>query len=178
MEQNNYKEEIVNLLSKGKDYARSIAKKLSTNHTTINRKLKELRKENIIDYKEEGRNKTYFLKETIEAKEYRIIAEKHKLLKIIKKYPELREIIGNIKENKKIKLAMIFGSYAKQKAKSDSDIDLYIETENPEIKKELSRISEKLSIKTGKLDKDSPLAKEIKKDHVIVKGTESYCERY
>jgi len=68
MEQKDYKLEIMNELLKGENHVRGIAKKLNINHMTIARKIKELEKENVADYREEGKNKRYFLKKTIEAK--------------------------------------------------------------------------------------------------------------
>ena len=35
----------------------------------------------------------------------------------------------------------------------------------------------KLSVKTGIFDMDSPLVREIVKEHIIVKGVEDYVER-
>ena len=62
MEQKDYKLEIVNELLNNKNHIRGIAKKLDINHMTIVRKIKELAKDNVVDYREEGKNKTYFLK--------------------------------------------------------------------------------------------------------------------
>ena len=177
MEQNiDYKLEVVNELLKEKDYIRNLAKKLKTNHMTILRRIKELFDLNIVDYKEEGKNKVYFLKETIEARTTINIAEGYKLTKIIRKYPNLRRIIEKFQENKKISLAVLFGSYAKEILGKKSDIDIYIETTAQELKKELEKLDSKLSIKIGKYSKDNPIIKEIKKNHVIIKGVERYYE--
>ncbi len=177
MEQKDYRLEIVNILLKEKDHVRKIAKRLNINHMMITRKLKELLKENAVDFKKEGKNKVYFLKKTIEAKTYSFITEEYILLKTIKKYPQLRKIIEKIQKNKNIKLAILFGSYAKGLAKKDSDIDLFIETKNKKIKKELSLIDSKLSIKIGTYNKKNNLIKEINKNHVIIKGIERYYEK-
>ena len=94
MEHNiDYKLEVVNELLKEKNHLRNLAKMLKTNHMTVLRRIKELFDSNIVDYKEEGKNKVYFLKETIEAKTTINIAECYKLIKIIRKYPNLRRII-------------------------------------------------------------------------------------
>ena len=87
---------------------------------------KELAKENVVDYKKEGRNKTYFLKKTIEAKNYISTAENYRLNQILKKYPHLRGIIGKIQKDSRIKLAILFGSYAKRTFNDSSDIDVAI----------------------------------------------------
>ena len=171
-----YRFEVINELLKEKNHIRNIAKNLKTNHMTILRRIKELFDLNVIDYKEEGKNKVYFLKDTIEAKTNILMVENYKLIKIITKYPNLRRIIEKIQLNKQVRLAVLFGSYAKEIPKKESDIDVYIETNSQDLKKELEKIDSKLSIKIGKYNKDNPLIKEIKKNHVIIKGIEKYYE--
>ena len=143
----------------------------------IVRKIKELQEENVVDYKKEGKNKTFFLKKTAESRLYIFTGEHYKLLKTLKKYSSLRNIIEKIQSNKKIKLAILFGSYAKGTATKDSDIDIYIGTKDRQLKKELSMINSKLSIKIGKYDKEDNLIKEIEKNHVIIKGVGIYYEK-
>ena len=70
MEQKNYILEIIDSLLKKKSHARELAKKIQTNHTTIIRKIKELAKENVADFSQEGKNKVFFLKKTIESRMY------------------------------------------------------------------------------------------------------------
>lgn len=176
MEQN-YAFEIVLLLMKEKSHVREIAKRLNVNHMMISRTLALLINQNIVDYKQEGKNKVYFVKKTEEARNYLIMAELYKLNRIISKYPRLRRIITYIQNNKKIKLAILFGSYAKENPKQDSDIDAYIDTKNKDIKEETSMIDSKLSVKIGDFDKRNLLIREIIKDHVIIKGAELYYEK-
>ena len=177
MSQNCYKERIIELLLKKHNHIRGLARDLKTNQTTISRKIKELEKENIVDYVQEGSNKVYHLKKSIEAKQYVLIIEHHKLNQIIKKYPLLRNIIQKIQQHPKIQLALLFGSYAKKIAHEESDIDIYIETTNNELKKEIESLNTKLSIKIGKYNKNSILIKEIEKNHAVIKGTEKYYEK-
>ena len=61
---------------------------------------------------------------------------------------------------------------------SVSDIDIFVETEKREIKKELELINSRLSIKIGKYDKKNLLIKEIEKNHVIIKGGELFYEKF
>ena len=84
MSRKDYKLEIVESLLKSDNYIRGLAKKLKTNQMMILRKIKDLEKENVVDFKREGKNKVYFLKKTLEAYEYAIISEYYKLLKTIK----------------------------------------------------------------------------------------------
>jgi predicted nucleotidyltransferase len=177
MEQKDYSLEIVNLLLKEKLHVRALAKKLNTNHMTISRKIKILLEENVVDFKEQGKNNIYFLKNNSEAKSFVFIAENYKLKQLLKKHPPLRQIIEKIQVNNKIKLAIIFGSYAKGLAKKTSDVDVYIETQNLGLKKELEMKDSMLSIKIGKYNKSSLLIKEIEKNHVIIKGVEKFYEK-
>lgn len=177
MEQKSYKYEILNLLLKEKNHIRKLAKKLGINHMTILRKMNSLFKDNIVDYKIQGKNKVYFIKKTSEARQYVFMTEQYKLLMLLEKYPELRWIIDNIQNNKKVRLVVIFGSYAKLIAKKNSDIDVYVETIDRKLKKVLESIDSKLSIKIGKYNKKNLLIKEIEKNHVIIKGVEKYYEK-
>ncbi len=175
MSQINYN--IVESLMKSNNHVRGLAKLLNSNQTTIARKLKELLKANIVDYREEGRNKVFFLKKNLESKQFIYSLENNKLLEILKKYPSLRTIIENIKENKKIRLAILFGSYAKGLATKNSDIDIYIDTKDKKIKEQVGDINSKINVKIGLYNQDSLLIKEIDKNHVIIKGVELYYEK-
>ena len=177
MEQKSYKLEIIRVLLRENSHIRGIAKKLNINHMMIVRKIKELSKENVVDFTQEGKNQTYFLKKTAEAQAYAFIAEQYNLLQTIVKYPGLRNLIEKIQRDKRIKLAVLFGSYAKGLAKKDSDIDIFIESKDKNLKKELTLIDSKLSIKIGTYNKENNLIKEIEKNHVIIKGIESYYEK-
>jgi predicted nucleotidyltransferase len=169
--------EIVDALLGEELHARALAKKLKTNHMTVVRKLRGLVEENVLDFRLEGRNKVYFLKKSVEARSYAIMTELYKLNKTLRRYPELRNIVASIQKNAKIKLAVLFGSYAKGIAKEGSDIDLFIETRDRSLKRELELLNSKLSVKIGDYDKSSLLIGEIEKNHVIVKGAELYYEK-
>ena len=177
MSQNNYNINIVESLLKSENHIRGLAKSLNTNQTTIARKVQELYKDNIIDFKHEGKNKVVFLKKTLEAKQYACFAETYKLLEFLKKYPQLRNIIEQIKKNEKIHLAILFGSYAKDTAAKNSDVDIYIDTKDNKLKDEVELINSKISVKIGDYNKNSLLIKEIEKNHVIIKGAEVYYEK-
>ena len=74
-------------------------------------------------------------------------------------------------------MIILFGSYAKGNEKSDSDIDIYLETINNKVKNKVKEINSRLSIKIGEFDLNSLLIKEIIKNHVIIRGLEEYYER-
>lgn len=170
--------EIIGFLLKFKTgHIRSIARTLEVNHMTILRKTKDLIEENVLDFKLEGKNKVFFLKKSVEARNHAFTYEHYKLVRILKQYSYLRNIVDKIHRDSRIKIALIFGSYAKFTADKTSDIDLFIETNKQEIRKELLLLSSKLSIKIGEYDKNNDLAKEIEKNHVIIKGVEEYYDK-
>ena len=177
MSQNNYNTLIIENLLKSSNHVRGIAEDIGTNQTTVSRKLQELHKANIVDYRYEGKNKVYFLKRSLEAKQYACIAELQKAIRIINNHPFMRKIFEELRKNENIHLAILFGSYAKGNPDRNSDIDIYIETTDPNLKKQAERIDSRIRAKIGKFDKDNILIKEIQKSHVIIKGVEEYYEK-
>ena len=180
----NYNYEILLFLLKRDMHGREIAKELRTSLTRVQAILTELRKINVLDYKIEGKNHIYFIKKNLMSKSFILNAENYKLSKIINKHPELEPIFQNVIKKSKSSLILLFGSYAKNTEKKDSDIDIYIKTTNPKIAKEVQKIYNLLSdlisiisIKTGNFNSDDLLIKEIIKNHAIIKGGEEYYEK-
>jgi predicted nucleotidyltransferase len=169
--------EIILLLLRGENHLRGIAKELNESHSTVLRKLNKLVEENILDYRMVGRNKTFLIKKNLQARNYVFNAERYKLLKLIKRYPELSVIIEDILRKTNERLIVLFGSYSKFTAKKDSDIDLYVETRNRKIKEEIESLHSKIKVKIGDFDLSSALIKEIIKSHVILKGVEEFYEK-
>lgn len=174
---NDIKLELIMSLLLERKHSRALARILKYPVSTLSRKLNELVKENVLDCKEEGKNKVYFLKRTPQARSYIFMAEFYKVLKLIKNYPEMEVIITEILKNTNAKLVMIFGSYAKFRAKKDSDIDIYIETTNRNVKKRIEEIHSKIRVKIGRFSINSPLIREIIKDHIIIRGVEYFYEK-
>ena len=172
----NVNSEIILLLLKGENHLRCIAKQLNESHSTVLRKLDNLVKENVLDYKKEGKNKVFFIRKNLQAKSYVFNAEIYKMIKLLKRYPEMSIIINDLlKKNES--LIILFGSYAKFSAKPDSDIDIYAETRRRKVKEELESVHSKIKVKIGDFDMDSQLIKEIIKNHIILRGVEAFYEK-
>jgi predicted nucleotidyltransferase len=169
--------EIVLVLLRGENHLRGIAKQLNESHSTILRKLNKLMIENVLGYRIEGKNKVFFFKKNLQAKNYVFNAERHKLIELLKKYPELDAIMEDISKAGKEPLIIIFGSYAKFVAKKNSDIDLFVETRNSAVKEHLESIHSRIKVKLGDFDLSSSLIKEIIKNHVILRGVEEFYEK-
>lgn len=169
--------EIILTLLKNKTHLREIARIINKSHSTVLRKINKLLKENILDYEKQGKNKIFFIKNNLKSKNYIYSAEIHKLNKLLKKYPELTIIFEEIKKNFKKGMIILFGSYAKETPKKNSDIDIYLETKNKNIKEKIQEINSKINVKIGEFNTNSLLIKEIIKNHIIIKGLEEFYER-
>ena len=174
---NNLELEIILVLIKNKIHLREIARILKEPHPTVLRKINNLVKENVLDYNEEGRNKVFFIKNNLKAKNYVYSAEIYKLSKLLRMHAELGIIFENIKKNFPKGMIILFGSYAKGISKKESDIDIYIETTDNKVKHKIQDLNSRLSLKIGKFDINSLLVKEIIKNHVIIRGVEDFYEK-
>ena len=172
----NYLYEVLLFLLKKKTHGRELAIKFNTSLTRIQSTLTELRALNVIDYKIEGKNHIYFIKKNLISKALILNAENYKLTKILSTHPHLEPIFEDIIQKSKSELIILFGSYAKETATKESDIDIYIKTTNEEIKKKTEIIYDLLSVKIGEFNTESLLIQEIIKNHIIIKGGEKYYE--
>ncbi len=173
----NYEMEILLSLLNGEKYGRALAKELQTSLTRVQSILIELRKNNVLDYKEVGRNHIYFIKKNLVSKSFVLNAEKYKLIKLISKYNFLEPLFLDIIEKSNGKIVLLFGSYAKGTSHKDSDIDIYLDGTNEQTKKDIEKINDLISIKIGKFDKNEILMQEIIKNHVVINGGEEYYEK-
>jgi predicted nucleotidyltransferase len=174
---NNMDSEIILSLLNGGLHLRDIARRLGGSHSTIMRKLNVLVNENVLDYKFEGKNKVFFVKKNLQAKNYVFNAERYKLMKLVNEYPEIGVIIDDVLKKSGERLIVLFGSYAKFEARGGSDIDLYIETSDKKTKGRIESINSGINVKIGNFDMKSPLIKEIIKNHIILRGTEEFYEK-
>ena len=173
----NLDSEIILLLLRGENHLRNVARTMKVPHSTILRKLNKLVNENVLDYRKEGKNKVFFIKKNLQAKNYVFNAERYKLIKLLRKYPELGIIIEDILKKTNEEMIILFGSYAKFMSKEDSDIDIYVETRSKKVKEKMEFINSKIKVKIGNFDMGSLLIKEMIKNHVILKGAEAFYEK-
>ncbi len=158
-------------------HLRELAKQLKAPHTTLLRKLNALVKEDALFTKKEGKNKIYFIKKGLEARNYVFMAEYYKLIKLVTKYPQLSIILKDVVKKSSSGLIVLFGSYAKFTAKPRSDIDLLVLSSNKAEKKKIEMINSRINVKlASRIDVNNLLVKEIIKDHVIIKGVERFYE--
>ncbi len=169
--------EVILSLLENENHLRGLSRRIKMPSATLSRKIRKLTDSNILDFKIEGRNKIFFIKKNLQSKTYIYNAEKYKLIKLLRIYPELNIILDELLNKVKERVIILFGSYAKFSAKKESDIDIYVNTNNDKIIDLAKQINSKINIKTGKFDKNSVLIKEIIKNHIILKGVEEFYEK-
>ena len=157
----------------GELHASEISRTLGLPQRTIARKLEQLQKLNLLNYRKGGRNKYYFLNPGSSSFSLLEIIECYKELAFSIEYPQIYLLLEELSASKGI---ILFGSYAKGKAKSSSDIDLVIFARKNQkmteiIKKypfEVNAHFVTLHLFKTRIKENWALAKEIMKDHVLI----------
>mgnify|MGYP001601095538 CR=1 FL=1 len=173
----NYECEVLLSLLKKEMRGRELSRELNTSLTRIQSILNELRNRTVLDYRTEGKNHVFFIKKNLMAKMFILNAENYKLIKIFEKYPILEILFRDIIKKSPDKLIILFGSYAKFIPKEDSDIDIYVDTNERRVKEDIELLNTSLSVKIGSFNKDDLLIKEIIKNHAIIQGVEIFYEK-
>ena len=174
---NNLDKRVLRELSGKDNHLRGLAKELGVNHMSIKRVLNILVGKNIVDFNIEGKNKRFFLKKNIESRAEILSSEIYFHENILLNNFILKDIFEQIIKNRKVKMALLFGSYAKGMEHKRSDIDIYVETNNLNLKKQIENINSNISVKIGKFNKEDLLIKEIIDNHIVIKGFEEYYEK-
>ena len=186
---------IVNLLNKGNFTIREISKALNEHYSLVHRIVNRLSKENILIKKQIGKafvcslnydnEKTNALLSLSEIEKKEGFYLKNREIKLI-----LQDFVNTLKKEFKenIKLIILFGSFAKNKATKNSDIDIFLLVKykipvDKTIKnfyakygKEINVIM--LTLKELKQQKDKELINEVRANHIILYGTNEFAERF
>ncbi len=156
-----------------------IAKKKKLNQKTVANYLNKLEKENILESRTQGKNKLYYFnlqnKEIV--KNFIMAVEHLRTINFYQKNILTKEISEKIIPYIK-GVAIIFGSYAKNTQKKDSDIDIMVigKCNEKEIDKISKMYGKEINLKIyPRLIKDI-LTTEVIKNHIIIKNTEKFIE--
>ena len=163
---------LVRALARKPNHGRALAQLLASNQTTIARTTHDLESMNVIEHEMHGRNKVYALKDSIEARSMIVMAEHDALIELLERVPMLRRTIERIQAHEPT-IAILFGSYAKGTQRRESDIDIYLETDDRSVRDTIKRIDSRLHVIIGSFE-ESPLRSEIEHSHVIICGAERY----
>lgn len=168
-------------------HIREMGKIIKKSHVTLLPHIKSLEKEGIILPKIIGKNKSYFLNfNNIIVKDYILLSEIRSSIEILERYFILKKIYAGIMEINPSGTIVLFGSYAKETHKEDSDIDLLSigklsDKEEEHIKNIGETYGKIINIKktslnafTSGLRKKDPLLIEIIKKHILLHNPEGF----
>jgi predicted nucleotidyltransferase len=168
-------------------HLRAIAKLLNTSHMTLLPYLKHLEELKILLSKKVGRNKQYLLnKDNILTKYYLTTTEEIVTIDYLEKNFLVKKLAEHLNNMDTANPLILFGSYAKNYATEESDIDLFsigkpAENQLNHIKKFEATFGIKINIKTATTENFNAglrtgdiLIKEIVKNHIILRNPDHF----
>lgn len=160
-------------------YIREAARELNASPRTAQLILEDLERRGVLASVTRGKIRIFSLKPNPLARDYLILAEHYKRIAFLRADPFLQGIVEKIIPYLE-GIAVLFGSYARQEQKKDSDIDIFVAgtADKAEIRK-VSRLYRKpIDIKEyppeifEKSIRTDILIQEVLEDHIVLKGTE------
>jgi len=162
-------------------YIREIEKLIAVSSRTSLVTLAKLEKKGILESKTKGKIKLYSIKKSTISREYFLLTEQYKKIKFMEKNHLIKEILEKTDEFMQ-GIIVIFGSYAKEIQKEDSDLDLFIvgKYEEDKIKNVGKKYGININIKSYPMKifkkeiHQDILLREIIGNHILIKGTEKF----
>ena len=164
-------------------YIREVQKLLKISPRTSQLILNDLENKGILESKTKGKIKDYTIKRNSLSQRYIIFSEQYKAIAFLEKKLIIKEIIEKI--NPFIEgIGIVFGSYAKDIAKKDSDLDIFVigKYNKEKIKKVSKTYGIEINIKCYPLKTfeknlaNDILLKEILKNHIIFLNAEQFIK--
>ena len=164
-------------------YIREVERLIEISPRTAQLSLEYLEKKGILESTLRGKIKNYGIKKSFLVRDYFILTESYKKIIFLEKNLVIKDIIEKI--NNSIEgIVFIFGSYAKDNQKNDSDLDIFIVgSYNINRIKEVSKIYDiKINVKDYPIKifeskyKEDILIKEVINNHILIKGAEKLMD--
>ena len=175
---------ILSLFTKGYEkeyYIREVEKLLEVSSRTALVTLAKLEKKGILESKIKGKIKIYTIKKSSLSREYLLLTEQYKKIQFLEKNPLVKEVLEKADEFMQ-GIVIIFGSYAKEIQKEDSDLDLFIvgKFDEKKIKEVGKKYGLDINIKSYPMNifekeiRDDILLKEVIENHILIKDAEGF----
>ena len=175
---------VLSLFTKGYDceyYIREVEKLCSVSSRTALVTLSRLEKRGILVSKMRGKIKSYTIKKSILSRDFFILVEQYKKIHFLEKNQLLKEVFE--KSDKFLDgVVLVFGSYAKELQKEDSDVDLFVIGKYDE--KKIKEVGKKygliINIKSYPMNifkkelRGDVLLTEILKNHILIKDADGF----
>lgn len=170
-------------------HLRKIARETAVDVKSIQLQLKRLERMRILISTTRGRNKEYSLDlRNLSTKYYMILAEAFTTITYFRKDFLTKKITGEL-QGRIEGTIILFGSFAKAQVTKESDVDLFVVTEEESnvltsTAQEVGELVDReISIKSMTeteflrgLERGDPLIREVVSEHVILKGIEDFCD--
>lgn len=165
-------------------YIREVEKILKVSSRTALVTLAKLEDKGILESKTKGKTKIYSIKKSYLSREYFILTEQYKKIQFLSGNHLIKEVLEKAEDYFQ-GIVILFGSYAKEVQKEDSDLDLFIvgKYDEDNIKKigKIYGIDINIKCYPMKIFKkevsNDILLKEIIGNHIIIKGVEGFIQR-
>jgi len=162
-------------------YIREVQKLLKISPRTAQLILNNLEKRTILESKSRGKIKVYKIKKNIIAKQYLVLAENYKKIRFLEQKPLIKQIIEKIMPFVD-GVMVVFGSYAKNLEKNNSDLDIFVigSHKRQKIKEVSNTYGIKINVKQygSKLFEmkwsEDILVREVLNNHILIKGTDEF----
>jgi predicted nucleotidyltransferase len=168
-------------------HVRAMAKLIGTSHVALLPYLKRLEELKILRSEKTGKNKQYHLnKDNILTKHYLTVTEEFATIDYLEKNYVMKKFAEHLSSVTTANPLVLFGSYAKDYATEESDIDLFClgkipEDQTSQIKKFELSFGKKINIKTATTESfdnglraGDILIKEIVKNHIILQNADLF----
>jgi len=170
---------------------RELSKRISTVYYLVQRNVQQLEKKKIITLQKAGKTSLVSINKQADPV-YLIETEKFKRELFYKKYPHFKIVLKKIIRQSRscFFIMLVFGSYAKQRPRRDSDLDILVITTTQKREELMDRIFSSLkrtslvkiheTIITEKSflsmlqKKELSVALEVKEKHILIYGAEQY----
>ncbi len=167
-------------------YLREIARKTKTDVNTTYPQLNKLEEMNILSSTIKGKNKEYVLNvDNLIAKYYIIMAEIFTTIRYLQKNFVIKKVMTELDSQIDAPI-ILFGSFVKGGFTKESDIDLFVIGQKRKSKVVLEigeLVGRAVNIKfvdaskfLSGLKNNDPLINEVISNHIVLKGTDKFCD--
>jgi len=170
-------------------HLREIAKETAVDVSPIHYQLERLEKMRVLFSALKGRNKEYSLNlGNLSVKYYMTLAETYTTVTYLERNFLIKKITGEL-EAQIDGVIILFGSFAKGRATKNSDVDLFIVSEDESsvygraVREVQDLVGRKINVKSMNeagfikgFSNGEPLIREVVSDHVILKGIDKFCD--
>ncbi len=162
-------------------YIREICTHLPLSHGTAQTVLVRLERKRVLASSQRGKIRLFRIKPGEISIQYFALAEIYKKIRFMEEQPYVAEIMNKVSSLAE-GTVLLFGSYAKDTATEDSDIDVFVAGTIDE--REATRIGRLYDVDVNTVaypmgafalrDRADPLVTEVRKRHIVWKNTESF----